>query len=555
MPQRIIRFSFWVKACLLFVAAASCPTVHAEMPCAEDFRRLVAYYQRATVGKLGGEDPVLLFSLQSNNPDAHYDYIVHDLENKLIEIIDTTAPEFREDKMAELTATTGLSEAALQSMIDYYAIEIYEDPQFAGHPKEVWERLEDLHRAVKLTEVEKDSAESRYLSYLFWTTQESIPEMANRFGMSESKLRQDLSALRLSVVEEFSRNGLLDRAIAGYAAGRPISDLARELGVGVEALTFVLHYKNELNRGVKWDRQSIVPGIGTVSEIGYAAQLKARGQTHSEIAAALNQLFATKPGDPDYRTQGAVAAKLDELGLTEARPRRYPADITLPNYGKVKRNGHLVLDTARKYLRDHYLDRLEDSAEALGVLPDGLAKFAERHGILLKDNYQADKQSAAPPQPAPRSAPTAKPPSTVVTAPRISARGAERKQHILRTYAEQRDAAKRLAITLDAIVPGRELTEYTKAELEAVLLEAGKKAGGLAKLTTSPSFRAQPFSAVGESSTRTGATYLKEYAKRLWAEDHPGETEIPTTAEIFNQEGYRATQVLDRLRAKPEPAD
>jgi hypothetical protein len=522
---------------------------HATPLCPAELRQLVSLYQKATVGKLGGADPVVAFKASSSDPDTHYQWVVRELEDELIQVIESTAPEFREEKIEEISENTGLSPAAIQSLIDYYAIEIYEDPQFAGHPEHVWNRLEDLHRSIRLTEPEKNSPESRYLAYLYWSTQESVPEMAKRFGTSEGKLRNELSALRLSLVDEFKRSGKLDSAIKDFESGKSIPDIAKKLGLGEQALTFALHYQHELNRGVPWDRLTALSPYGTLSEASLAARLREAGNTYAQIADALNKSFGTSPSDPLYRTEGAVAAKMDQLGLTVQRTSKLPTDVKLPKYGQVKRNGHLVPETTRKYLREHFLEPIETLAADLGVTPQGLKQFVDRHGILLKGNYKEE----APPQTLPTPTKAAKTNSPGKTArsptpePRLSS-NTERRQRILKAYEEQRRTPPKPPISLDAMKKGANLADYTDEELDALLMEAAEKIGGIDKLSTGPSFIQQPFSPASGGKSAIGETLLREHARRTWVKEHPGKKSAPAKEEIFKVKSYSAKEVINRFK-------
>ncbi len=523
-----------------------------------DLRVLGSFYQKAAVGRLAEGDPILKWAVESNTPNEFYRFAVDELENRIIEIIDNDAPEFRTEKLQALSLDTGLSVQSLQNIVDYYAVAVFEDVRLAGPSREVWQRLEDLNRSIRLTAPEKSSVEARYLSYLASVTQLSVPEMAKLFSTTESQIRSDLSQLRLSIAGEFAHNGLLATAKKLYADGKSIRQIAETLGVGPQALTYVLHYENELNRGVSWSREVDHPSYGPIAEHRLLERMMEMGITgHASIAAELNQVFHRNPTDPEYRTEGAVSAKLDSLGFAHRREVRYPPNISLPKYGAVKRNGHLTKQ-AQYYLRDHFLDDLNDLSESLGVNRASLVKFIERHDLLVKGVERVKLEKI---QEGHANTGTNPGLATGILRP-LSPAGVPlplgniekgRVATALGRYALQRtENAQRPTLPpleLISLKPGKPIYEHTLEEIENILKEIIEKqfGGDYLAFSLGSKATARDYLPVGSSEGFRGHTIFIAYAQRLFHKDHPLQS-IPRTHKIFETPAYSQTELLARLR-------
>lgn len=517
---------------VVFLARTLSAHILTDPRCGKAMQLLVAEYQRATV-RVQLENPVYVWAINHGaDANAFHRFAVQDLEGRVIELL-SIPPELRGDAMQMASLEFNLPQEGLQSVLDYYAAIVFEEPRLSSSPSSFWPRVENLSRALRIVEPQVNSPESRYLFYLMQLTRKSVPQIAEELNFSEARVRQELSHLKLSILNRFESSGRLAQARARYDNGETVETVARDLGFGVEALRFILHYERELNRGSKWSD----------AELSLLRHLHARGDNHAQIARALNALTRFTPADPLYRTEGAVAAKIDGLNLNVERVRKYPATISLPNYGEVKRNGHLT-PAAQEYIRNHYLDSLDSVAHVLGVRPESLADFIRRHDLVFM-NLPAPRVPGTPPV-----AEQPRPPASGDSGPKTSgpdraalhgASAAERKaqaRELLEAQEKRRQAQtedeKAPPLILRGLKSDQSLHEVPIEQLDGLLKDASDQLGGFSQLNSKPSKVAR-FAAPDSTTSFAFETLLRAWAVKQWRLEHPGEVPL-MVSEIFKPE-------------------
>src|SRR5690606_6602524 len=124
------------------------------------------------------------------------------LEARLLQPMEETPPEYRAEEIAKLASEHGVSKAAIQHLIDFYALHYYEEPKMAGDTTEFWNRAEEINRALRFTEP-RNRLEARYLIYIHLITQKSVPQIAQLLGITEAEARKEMSELGISILGEF----------------------------------------------------------------------------------------------------------------------------------------------------------------------------------------------------------------------------------------------------------------------------------------------------------------------------------------------------------------
>jgi len=363
-------------------------------------RALASFFQQGTVGveiDLKGRNPFKTWMDQRRDQSREPHYPVEEMrafqrqfEDAIIQLIDDVAPEFRGQRIRELARKYSFSEEQLRSAVDYYATHIYEDARILGQPARVQERLSELHRALRLVPQVKGSAQTRYYYYLNNLTHRSIPEMAAVLGMKEGQVYSEIMHMGISIYHVFG--SVLPEAKRLVASGVSVAEVARRLEVGEQALTFILHYDQEIDKGVPWTRQ-LRFGEELQSEEAIAVALREQGRsegdtrpilTLQEIADKINELAETRdPSHPDYRTAGAIAARFRLLGVLPERQSTYPKNVEIPGYGFVKKNGFLQVEPAKKFILDNAMESMEWLQQRLGVDQSSFRRFLDRHDIVL----------------------------------------------------------------------------------------------------------------------------------------------------------------------------
>jgi|GEM_PF-3471872 len=533
---------------LLRVAITFADNIFVDPACPSALRQLTSYYQKAAVNS-DAMDPLFEWAVtHGGDADSFYRFAVANLENRVVEIIETLPPGHRSEAIDNLSLDSGLSVESIQVMIDYYALRYYEEPRLAGDSVSFWDRVESLNRDLRITEPKAESPESRYLFYLHSLTLDSVPEIARKLGISESKVRSDLSQLKLSVCSEFHRGGVLEEAKRRFELNQPIAQIAGDLKLGEQALRFVLHYEHELNRGSQWNS----------TETATLLRLVEAGATYAKIADALNQASNRNPQSTDLRSEGAVAAKVDQLQLTIKRVPRYPADISLPKFGNVKRNGHLT-EAAKKYIRAHFLEPLEDVADQLGVAPKSLAAFIRRHDLIfraLPPTPEVSVSGGPLPTPTPVTETVTPAASHVIrkpnlpTSPQSPPVNPTRGKQVLAGYKNIPEPEKLPTVVLQKL-PNKPLNQLTLEELDAALLEiANTQFGGLDKLTLGNKLLRTRYSAAGSTTAQTGVTILRAWAINKHERDNPKQPRLNANRVFGGGDGgKKMSEWIDQLKA------
>lgn len=333
--------------------------------------------QQGSLGTL--DDPVA--ELRQKYPginDPAIEFGLYQFESDVLHVFELT-PEHR--NLAELAKRWSLSESQLLDALTYYGTQVfYNDVRIAGDVQTVFRRLQavSFEHFLRFSD---HSAAKRFGYYITQVTKLSAPEMARELGITEGEVYRDLSLLQISIVSAFEQSGVLTQARELVVAGKSMPEIARQLGVGEQALRFVLHSQNDLNRGVGWERVANVNGVSML-EIELLVKLHSRGDSAAEIAERLNSLFQTSPNDIDVRTEASVRGKLAALGLTEKAREASFLELYHPEYGYLKQSGKLVVTSALKFIFDYY-DRPDTwIADQLGIEISSLREFYVRHHVV-----------------------------------------------------------------------------------------------------------------------------------------------------------------------------
>ncbi|MBI4402518.1 MAG: hypothetical protein HY537_00060, partial [Deltaproteobacteria bacterium] len=364
--------------CILPVYASG--TEGSDSPCPAALRDLVYQYERAASG-FSRRHP--LDELYRRYPQLrqYLNAFQEDILNILV-----TDPEQR--PMEELARKLGMTAQELQTIIDYYVSQYFRvDLRLADqNPAEVLARLQKLRRdhALGDSDPRLHPNLTDYAYYLLNVTHLSVPEMARQRAVSEQRVYQELLELGISIEDEFSQGGLLQRARDLYDQGESPQSIADQLRVGRQALEFILHYERDRNRGVKWDRVLHFRGRQVPEEL-ILRVLHYEGQNASNIARELNRLAGDIPADSqDYRTEASVSARILLLNLAakhrmQAPDVLDPSDPTHTRY--LKKDGKLVEENAISFLAANFYEPIGWLAQQMGVSESGLRSFIRRHHI------------------------------------------------------------------------------------------------------------------------------------------------------------------------------
>ncbi len=229
--------------------------------------------------------------------------------------------------------------------------------------------------------------QARYDYYLGTVGRRSVPEMVsdlfpNDSVITESKVRKEITALHLSIEEEFqtpleplerqnfdsemvrlkipplpatltTRLEAIEHA-RRHSVNHPT--IGRALAIDAREIDFYLHHINAVPQTLPWDRMVIdANGIRSTEE-QLLRTLRAARLPVAEIAAELNASRGRElsqsllPSDIDFRTAAATQAKLSALGLTS--PQNHDLrPVTIPPFGLLKREGELQIE-ALFFIRD-----------------------------------------------------------------------------------------------------------------------------------------------------------------------------------------------------------
>jgi len=311
---------------------------------------------------------------------------LYQLEDDVYQLFQT-APALRD--INAFSQKWNFSEEQVLDILTFYGLSVfYGDIRIAGNPDVVIERIKQV--ALELYLEDHADFAGRKVFYEANLTLLSIPQIAKAVGISEKRVYNELRSLGLTVLGAFNQSPGFEIAKERFVKGESLEKIARELGFGIEALTFILHHTRLHNKEMSWDRILIFRGV-PMTEREILAQLESQGQGGSEIAAVLNELSGASPSSTNYRTESAVWHKLHELGTDRATD-----DLFLSDYGYVKKNGSLLRAGALRFIFEHYVKSDEEIAEALGVTMDALRKFYTRNFISrIADRFKVENNDDA----------------------------------------------------------------------------------------------------------------------------------------------------------------
>jgi hypothetical protein len=332
-------------------------------------------------------------------------------------------PSLRGPARKKLADTFNVPESSIRDIELFFTVPYFNVPElYSDLPNEVKNLITELERAYPLIDPDSRMAR-RYLAYLGNVTRLSGPEIAKILKLTEQQVYYELSILGISIEEEFSRpvyfpnklraeleeqslshlvqsgSTVLSLTEALLHEGMPVKQIAQKLGVGEQALHFILHYRHEKNRGVPWDRNLIVSDAEgrqkVIKEEDYLKEQYRAGVSTSNIAHSINLLTRTNEGQPDFRTQASVSAKLQRL-FPSPPPPVYPEDVLDPTQIGVylKFKGVIQENNLTDYLLRHLSTPIAWIAEDLEISPKTLADFAVRNNIPL--GRRTFKHTAAP---------------------------------------------------------------------------------------------------------------------------------------------------------------
>ena len=299
-----------------------------------------------------------------------------------------------------------LNEQAWLTVYGYYAEQVFgTDAKIVGKRQDkIRTHIESLRRSLSLTEP-RTLTERRYLYYLSNLRRKSTPEMAEDLGTSQARVYADFTVLGLSREAAFSEipsasqrfrivqylarenthiEGCEDDCAMSFLQlakqlheknwSRKKISIALSLG-GSEALIYFL-VPNGVPRGSDWT-EKIDLGDDFVAEEEALLQLNSRGLNSREIALLINRAKGITDRTSDgYRTQRQVQSKLNELGIRSQKKSQYPRNHKIEKYGRVKANGVLNVDAAKRYIYDHvHSQSLTEIAARLAVSPTALRHF------------------------------------------------------------------------------------------------------------------------------------------------------------------------------------
>jgi hypothetical protein len=156
---------------------------------------------------------------------------------------------------------------------------------------------------------------------------------------------------------EASRTSFLEHAIARVRAGDSVDEAAEKLGVGAEALGYILHFEGVVPRGREWQDWEI-------------AELRALwGELTSKAIARYLQ-----------RSQGSVTTEARKLGLPVETP-RYREPVEIEPFGLVRDDGEFVRPAFDEFLRAHWQSSDIALSERLHCSPSSVALWRDRLGI------------------------------------------------------------------------------------------------------------------------------------------------------------------------------
>ncbi len=384
-PVKFILFLIFIISAMPIAAASA-------TPCESIFVNYLYHVQREMIGRTPSaladfrkENSAVADLMQDKaNPDGLYAF-----ESDVFALF-SLAPEYRD--LGSFGEKWGLTPLQSQQFADYYGSQVFfKDFETIGPPAEMFHRLRQVSREHYLGEP-VDALARRWRFYVANLTQYSVPEMARLLNISEGQVYKDLSALQLSVVEAFGKK--IAQAKLRLAAKENLDQIAKVLGVGQQALAFVLHHTSVRSRGQSWD--DIIRANGR-DEIETIVLIRLFGQekTHQHIADQLNTYRGVGPHDPAFRTAKSVTDKLGALGLTN----RVEAGETIihPQYGLLNESGRLVVGNALAFIIDHMNKDDEWIANALGVQKSTLESFFARHHLVrlsASDNLQFEERTS-----------------------------------------------------------------------------------------------------------------------------------------------------------------
>jgi hypothetical protein len=370
----------------------------AKLLCDQLVAEIIYHFQRGALGlepnpyrTLLAAYPELQVHLQEVEDDIFT--LLEEPVNTRTRLIETILARWQESFGETVDATV------LRDVLIYYAFRLWaDDPSLVADPKEVRRRLAVLHREHWLGGVSTPIAQ-RYAYYLHNVGRLSVPEMAEQLRLSERHVYQDVGFLKISIEKAFEERRLESGETAADFARRrlkseaSIEEIAREISVSSQALSFYLHYSEDRLRGVAWTR--MLPYLAKpTNETSILRILFYKGRTSQQIADLLNGLAGIHDTrHPDYRSQNSVTSKIFRLGLGVARVDPQTPDVPLDGYGLVKKDGSLVPKVVEAYLLRHPNQRLADLARRFGVTRNGLKRF------LLQENLTPLIQNGAPPNP------------------------------------------------------------------------------------------------------------------------------------------------------------
>jgi hypothetical protein len=303
---------------------------------------------------------------------------VDELQYQVFLVMMEHAPEFREEEYESIGTQIGISHDLIRDMELFLGVMIFEDLSFVSEdPRAAQFYLERIVRQYRLSHPKQDSAESRYLYYLHQIGALSVPQIAEERGATEFQVRSELSLLRLSIEEELSPYGLVERYQkfrVSQTHDQAVESLMLELGYDDDqGIRYYLSYVGERNRGRPWSEL----------EREILRRHHSQGSSIARIVEVLNRASRRVPGDDDYRSEGAVAYQLDRLDLVQRRSKNdYPH--TIAGYGTVLNSRkQLEIAPTKAFLYDHWDWPLLDLARALHVEPQTVHRFALRHDIAL----------------------------------------------------------------------------------------------------------------------------------------------------------------------------
>jgi len=300
----------------------------------------------------------------------------YQFESDILTLYDL-APEFRDLK--NFGQRWQLTDRQVQDLLIFYSWNVLEEPlDVAGKPEEVLERVRVLTRAHMLSE-SNYPWRFRYGYYRINAGSLAVPEMAKQLRISESQVYQELSLLRVSLVQAVNQK--LRESISATEIGQlGISEALRRAGIGDQAWAFFEHHQGVENRGVRWSRLVQTSDGRFWDEQDLLRNLYEQGYEIKEIASLLNKAaHVSSPSDSNWRTEGSVTSKLRSLGLSEPA-QRGPSRVYIPGYGVLKESGKL-LPEFQKYLLNHTGTSIPDLAVQMMVAESTIKDFLMRYSI------------------------------------------------------------------------------------------------------------------------------------------------------------------------------